>query len=172
MMYAENLVPRLQEIARRAAEPVGVEIAWVEFKRQKSSWVLRVFIDSESGVGLKECERVSERLSVLLDVEDPIESSYTLEVSTPGLDRPLLGRPDYERFQGRLARVKTREAMDGRKKFMGRLAGVEDERVIIEDEREKKRWEIPFSNIDRGRLEPEISPPARNPSPAKARKHS
>ena len=76
-------------------------------------------------MGLEECERVNERLSVLLDVEDPIESSYTLEISTPGLDRQLWTMRDYERFTGRVAKIKTREQLDGKNRFRGRLAGVE-----------------------------------------------
>ena len=97
----EGLLPRLEELARRAAEPVGVDIAWVELKGEGQSCFFRVFIESDSGVGLEDCEQVSQRLGVLLEVEDPIESSYTLEVSTPGLDRPLWTKRDYQRFSGR-----------------------------------------------------------------------
>lgn len=168
-MYSESLLPRLEELARRAAEPAGVEVAWVEFKSEGPKWFLRVFIDRESGVGLEDCEQVSERLGVLLDVEDPIESSYTLEVSTPGLDRPLWNKRDYERFAGRLARIQTSEGLEGRQRFRGRLAGVEmDDVLLVEDGRQ---WRIPVSMIENGRLEVELFPKKR-PSSGKARKHS
>ncbi|MFQ5788907.1 MAG: ribosome maturation factor RimP [Acidobacteriota bacterium] len=150
-IYTESLLPQLEEIARRAAEPVGVDVAWVELKRERSSWFFRVFIDRESGVGLRDCELVSERLGVLLDVEDPIDSSYTLEVSTPGLDRPLFKREDYERFVGRRVRIRIRETLDGRKVFRGKLTAVEGELVVLEDRGTKKS--IPLPAIERGRLE-------------------
>jgi ribosome maturation factor RimP len=151
-----------------------VDVAWVEFKRVGASWFFRVFIDRESGVGLEDCERVSEHLGVLLDVEDPIESGYTLEVSTPGLDRPLWTKRDYERFTGRLARIKIRGQVEEGSRFRGRLAGVEDEDVLLEDEGETRR--IPFSAIESGKLEVEMfrprqpAKPRRRHSPLKARK--
>jgi ribosome maturation factor RimP len=156
-MTEEDLLPRLEELARRAAEPAGVEVAWVEFKRQGASSLFRVFIDRESGVGLDDCERVNERLGVLLDVEDPIESSYTLEVSTPGLDRPLRSKRDYERFVGRLACIKTRARLEDRDRFTGKLAGTNGENVLLENNGEE--WSIPLSLIDSGRLEVEMFRP-------------
>jgi ribosome maturation factor RimP len=162
-MYAETLLPRLRDIARRAADPLGIDVAWVELKRQGSSWLFRVFIDHESGVGLEECEQVNVRLGVLLDVEDPIDSSYTLEVSTPGLDRPLWSKSDYQRFTGRLARIKTRERFEGKSRFHGRLAGVEGDAVVLEQE--GQRWSIPFPVIESGRLEVEVFSPGRGQTP-------
>ena len=158
-MQDESLLPRLKELAERAAKPLGIEIAWVELKQAGGSGVFRVFIDREEGVGLEECERVNERLSVLLDVEDPIEASYTLEVSTPGLDRPLWSMKDYERFTGRLAKIKTREQLDGKNQFRGRLAGVEGESVFLEESGE--RTSIRFPIIESARLEVEFSPEQR-----------
>ena len=153
-MQDESLLPKLRELAQRAAEPLGVEVAWVEFKQTGGSGLFRVFIDREEGVGLEECERVNERLSVLLDVEDPIESSYTLEISTPGLDRQLWTMRDYERFTGRVAKIKTREQLDGKNRFRGRLAGVEGESVLLEQSGERKS--IPFQIIESARLEVEL----------------
>jgi ribosome maturation factor RimP len=174
MTYADEMLPRLEALARRAVQPLGVEVAWVEFKRRGSSWVFRVFIDRESGVGLRECEQVSERLGVMLDVEDPIDSRYTLEVSTPGLDRPLRTKRDYVRFSGRLARIKTRERFDNESLFRGRLAGMKDDNVILQGDGETRSF--PFSAIESGRLEVEMfqpRPPHRPGKPhssAKARK--
>ena len=181
-MFADNLLPQLEAIARRAAEPQGVEVAWVELKPQGRGWVFRVFIervqndgDVGRGVGLEDCQRVGERLSLLLDVEDPIESSYTLEVSSPGLDRPLHEPKDYERFVGKLARVKTKQATSGRRRFVGRLLGVEpteptehaqrNEPMILLDG-EAGPIRIPYSAIESARLEVEFN----QPSPRKARK--
>ena len=158
MMYADSLLPQLESIARRAAEPLGVEVAWVEFKREGAAWFLRVYIDREEGaIGLDDCRGVSERLSVLLDVEDPIDSTYTLEVSSPGLDRPLWRERDYVRFTGRLVRIKTRQAFSGRRNFKGRLLGVEAGSVVMEIER--TRMTVPFDLIESGRLEVETVAP-------------
>jgi len=182
VMFADNLLPQLELIARRAAEPQGVEVAWVELNPFGGGFVFRVFIervknrgDVGGGVGLEDCQRVGERLSLLLDVEDPIESSYTLEVSSPGLDRPLHELKDYERFVGALAQVKTKQALEGRRRFVGRLLGVEPTGVTEQEQRngatilidgDSGPISIPYSAIESARLEVEI----RKPSPRKARK--
>ena len=154
-----DLLTVLEPIARRAADHEGVDIAWCELKGRPGALVFRVFIETPDGsVGLSDCERVSKRLSVLLDVEDPIESAYTLEVSTPGLDRPLHDAADYERFSGKLARVKTSRPLDGRKRFVGRLAGLAESAVLIEDA-DGHTTKIPIAVIESGRLEVELSPP-------------
>jgi ribosome maturation factor RimP len=162
-MYADSLLPGLETLARRAAEACGVEVAWIELKRQGGSYVFRVFIERRDGnVGLADCERVGERLGLLLDVEDPIDSSYTLEVSTPGLDRPLRNEGDYERFKGRLASLRTKQAINGKRRFVGRLGGVRSGSVLLEDE-ERGAVSLPYSAIERGRLEVELDVPAREP---------
>jgi ribosome maturation factor RimP len=168
---ADGLLARLERLARRAAEPFGLEVAWVELKRHGGSTLFRVFVDHESGVGLQDCQHVSERLGVILDVEDPIESSYTLEVSSPGLDRPLWSEKDYQRFAGRLARIKTREPLDGKRHFRGRLAGLEEDNVVLENKEE--RVSIPFPVIESGRLEVELFAPSAErvkPKPAAKRR--
>ena len=109
--------------------------------------------------GSRDCERVTKRLSLVLDVEDPIESAYTLEVSTPGLDRPLHDVEDYERFTGKLANVKTRQAVDGQRRFVGRLRGVSDDVLTIETDTGEVR--VPLAVIDSGRLEVEVDLPNR-----------
>jgi len=163
----DNLRRELEGLARSAASAEGVEVAWCELKGTEGSRVLRVFIERPDGdVGLVECERVSKRLGVVLDVEDPIDSAYTLEVSTPGLDRPLHGERDYQRFTGKLARVRTNRAVDGRKRFVGRLAGVSEGLLLLEEEGGAVR--IPLSMVESGRLEVEFDLP-RTPGVAKAR---
>jgi ribosome maturation factor RimP len=170
MTNTDGMLPQLEGLAKRAAQPVGVEVAWVELTHQGSSLLFRVFIDRDSGVGLRECEQVSERLGVLLDVEDPIESGYTLEVSTPGLDRPLRTRRDYERFSGQLARIKTRERFNDRSLFRGRLAGMKDGNVLLDDSGETRSF--PLSAIESGRLEVEMFEPRQPRRPGKPRSSS
>ncbi len=158
MMNSKSLQPRLESLARRAAESEGVEVAWVELKGQGGSWVFRVFIEREDGlVGLVDCERVGSRLGDMLDIEDPIECHYTLEVSTPGLDRPLHREKDYERFVGRLATIKTKTPQQGRRRFTGRILSV-DGGVVRLDEGGQE-CEIATSLIANGRLEVELSLP-------------
>ena len=181
-MFAEELLPRLRALAEKACADEGLMLAWLELKRQRGGSVLRVFIDragSENNptlaVGLDDCERVTHHLSVLLDVEDPIESSYTLEVSTPGLDRPLFGEPDFRRFQGKLAAVSMKHDLDGQRRFIGRLNGVEDGFLLLTPETRSKSGKrgkrdsrapkpttrvetlrLPIDSIDAARLEVEI----------------
>jgi ribosome maturation factor RimP len=152
----DTLAQTLESLARRAAEAEGLQVAWIELKRLGGSQVVRVFIErEEGGTGLADCERMTERVGLLLDVEDPIESAYVLEVSTPGLDRPLRNEKDYERFQGRLARLKTKTPLGSRRRFVGRLAGVRSGAVVLEDE-EVGEVTIPLSEIESGRLEVEF----------------
>ena len=166
MENVDALRAQLEGLARRAASAEGVDVAWLELRGQGSSRMLRVFIErSEGEVGIDDCERVGERLSLLLDVEDPIDSAYTLEVSSPGLDRPLHNANDYERFAGRLARVKTKELVGGKKVFIGRLRGVDSDAVLLEDQ--GTTVSLPLTLIDSGRLEVELEP-----SPRKARKRA
>ena len=158
MMNSESLLPRLESLARRAADSEGVQVAWVELKSQGGSCVFRVFIELEDGlVGLIDCERVGSRLGDMLDVEDPFESHYTMEVSTPGLDRPLHREKDYERFVGRLAAIKTKMPQHGRRRFKGRILSVEGGVVRLDEGGQES--EIATSMIAKGRLEVEISLP-------------
>ena len=154
----DNLLAEVERLARNAASAEGVDVAWCELKGKEGSRVLRVFIERIDGdVGLADCERVSKRLGVVLDVEDPIDSAYTLEVSTPGLDRPLHDERDYQRFTGKLARVKTNQAVDGRKRFVGRVAGISEGFLLLVEEGGTRS--IPLSVVESGRLEVELDSP-------------
>ncbi len=158
----DALFETLDSLARRAAEAEGLQVAWIELKRNGGSQVFRVFIEREdASASIADCERLTHRLGLLLDVEDPIESAYVLEVSTPGLDRPLRNEQDYERFRGRLARIKTRSALSGRRRFLGRLGGVHSGTVRIEDE-EIGEVRVPLSDIENARLEVEFGRPSKN----------
>jgi len=147
------------------ARTYGLEIFDVQFRRESSGWVLRVFLDvpatgegpppADASVTVEDCAHVSRDLSAMLDVEESIEHRYTLEVSSPGLDRPLRQAADYRRFAGRLAKIVVAEAVDGQKHFEGRLGGLEHDSVIIETTPGKRQL-IPIALITRARLEVEF----------------
>ena len=112
----------------------GLELVDVEFVKEGANWYLRIYIDKEGGVTIDDCETVSRALEVRLDEADPIEQAYILEVSSPGIDRPLKKEADFEKFQGEIIDVKLYKAMDGKKQYQGRLLGLEDGILTIEDE--------------------------------------
>jgi ribosome maturation factor RimP len=143
---------RVREIASRIVEFAGMELVHIEMKREPAGWVLRLFIDKEGGVTLDDCSGVSRQLSAELDVEDPFPQRYTLEVSSPGLDRPLYSDKDYERFAGRRVRLTTFAPVDGRRHFAGRLAGLAEGvvRLVLEDGREVG---IPRNQVAKARLD-------------------
>ena len=119
------------ELARPAVEEAGCELWDVEYVREAGAWFLRLYIDKAGGVDILDCERVSRQVSDLLDEADPIEGSYTFEVSSAGAERPLKRPGDYERFMGSPVLVKLYKARDGRKEFAGVLAGYENGDVTI-----------------------------------------
>lgn len=119
------------EMARPVAEEAGCELWDVEYVREAGTWYLRIYIDKDGGVDILDCEAVSRKLSSLLDEADPIEGSYTLEVSSAGAERPLKRPSDFERFMGSPVAVKLYKARDGRKEFAGVLTGYEDGSVTI-----------------------------------------
>jgi ribosome maturation factor RimP len=149
--------------AARVAESYGLEIFDLQFRRESVGWVLRVVLDrpggrAEDSVTIDECQRVSHDLSALFDVDDTIgrtlDRQYTLEVSSPGLDRPLRGEADYRRFEGRLAKIVTGEPVEGQSHFDGRLSGFDGGMVLLTEGRRVHR--IPLERIRRARLEVEF----------------
>jgi ribosome maturation factor RimP len=143
----------LLEMVEPLVEALGYELVGIEYRSGARHGLLRVYIDQEQGIALDDCERVSHQLSALLDVEDPIDVPYDLEVSSPGLDRPLFRTRDFERFQGRRARIRMRVPQDGRRNFTGVLRGVEGEQVVLEVDDEIVR--LAFGEIDQARLVPD-----------------
>jgi len=145
---------RMPDRLTRLVEPVvaglGFELVGVEFDTHQR--ILRVYIDCERGVVVDDCSKVSHQLSGLLDVEDPIPGNYHLEVSSPGMDRPLFTLAHFERFKGSEARVQLNRPIDGRRRFKARLLGVEGEKVLLLDG--ENQFEIPFDSIDRARIVP------------------
>jgi ribosome maturation factor RimP len=145
----------LERLVRPVVEGLGLELWGLEYRAQKKSALLRVFIDSEDGVSLDDCSDVSEQLSALFDVEDPIPVAYTLEVSSPGLDRVLFEPEQYRRFLGRRLKVRLKFPVEGRRRATGELEAVEDDRIVVSVDGEP--FEVPFDSIDRARLVAEVN---------------
>ena len=159
---AVEAVERIREAADRVVESHGLEVFDVQLRRESTGWVVRVFIDRpgpsgtpEDSVGVEDCAVVSRELSTILDVEEPLDRAYTLEVSSPGLDRPLRGARDFERFTGRAAKIVLDEPMDGQSAFAGHLRGVKDGMLVFEAEG-RKLHRIALTNIKRARLDVEF----------------
>ena len=135
----------------------GYELVDLEVKREPKGHRLRLFVDKEGGIGLDDLQSVSEEMSAILDAEDPIDATYTLEVSSPGLDRPLKDEADYRRFVGRLVKLSSYEPWEGRRHWTGRLQSVTDGSVTVTLEKEKGATaRIPLEKIAHGRLEVEF----------------
>jgi len=145
----------LEALAEQALAALGLELVQLVYRKEGPRWVVRLFIDQEGGVTLDDCARASEQFGTLLEVEDAIPHGYTLEVSSPGLDRPLTGERDYRRFTGRRARLKTKRPLDGQRNFQGTIAGYADDhvRLSLPDGSEVA---IPILEIASGRLEVDL----------------
>jgi ribosome maturation factor RimP len=161
-------ITRLRGAAERVARTHGLDIFDVQLRREPIGMVLRVVIDRpdpgrveapDEAVGIDDCQRVSQDLSALLDVEDEfgeqaLGEKYTLEVSSPGLDRPLRNEADYRRFSGRLAKLVTTEPIERQSAFAGRIAGIDAGHVLLEEGRKTHR--VPLGKIKRAHLDVEF----------------
>jgi ribosome maturation factor RimP len=166
---------RIKAVAERVARSYALDVFDVHFRRESHGWVLRVILDRpfspdasadaadadrpEESIGIAECQKVSEDLSAILDVEEDalglsLPDNYTLEVSSPGLDRPLRGAEDYRRFRGRLAKIVSREPVQGQSAFAGRIEGLEDGSVVLSEGRKTHR--IPLALVARAHLDVEF----------------
>ncbi|WP_027718248.1 ribosome maturation factor RimP [Desulfovirgula thermocuniculi] len=150
-MAKSKVVAVVEELARPVVASLGMELVDVEYVKEGGRWYLRVFIDKPGGVTLDDCQAVSERLDPLLDETDPIPHSYHLEVSSPGVERPLKKPSDYERFAGRRVQLTTFTSLDGQKRFTGHLVGLVDQEVVLvtDDGRERR---IPLAQVAQARL--------------------
>jgi ribosome maturation factor RimP len=142
---------KIRAIAERVAVSEGLSLVDVELKGERSNALLRVYIDKPGGVSHGDCALVSEQMSAILDVEDPFPSRYTLEVSSPGLDRKLVRPSDFEHFAGRRARLVLRDPVGDQKVFEGRLAGFEAGRIRL-DLGEQGLKELEFDNLSKAQL--------------------
>jgi ribosome maturation factor RimP len=146
----------VRSVAARVTADRGYELVDVEMKRAAGNRLVRLYVDKPGGIGLDDLQSVSEEVSAILDAEDPIEGHYTLEVSSPGLDRPLKTEDDYRRFVGRLAKVSGYEPVDGRRHWTGRIVSCEGGVVTLDLEKGQGEARVPFAKVSHGRLEVEF----------------
>lgn len=141
---------KLAEMLRPAVEETGKELLGVEFISSGNNSILRLFIDHENGIDVDDCAEVSRQVGAILDVEDPISSEYNLEVSSPGLDRPLFDLEHYKAVIGETVNIKLSIPLNGRRKFKGELSAIEkDDLIVIIDGED---YQLAFGNIDKGNL--------------------
>jgi ribosome maturation factor RimP len=157
LMAQQPVSEKIKVIAERIAASFGMELVDLEYKREGRQMVLRFFLDKEGGITLDDCADVSRELSAVLDVEDFIPDKYVLEVSSPGLNRPLKSESDYVRYSGRLVKIKTYEMLQDsagnkRKTFLGELTGFAGG-IIFLNLKEGQKAEIPLDKVAKAHLE-------------------
>jgi len=141
---------KLTAMLRPAVEETGKELLGVEYISAGNHSVLRLFIDHENGIDVDDCAEVSRQVGAILDVEDPISSEYSLEVSSPGLDRPLFEKAQFEAVVDETVEVKISMPLNGRRKFKGKLVAIENDSLIVMVDNEE--YELVISNIDKAHL--------------------
>ncbi|MHB1014619.1 MAG: ribosome maturation factor RimP [Desulfurivibrionaceae bacterium] len=144
------LVRRLTQLVVPVVEDLGCELVELQFRREAPGWVLRLVIDHGNGIGIDDCARISREVAHLLEVEDPIEQAYSLEVSSPGLDRPLKKEKDFLRCKGKKAKVVVKEPIDGQNQCVGLIEDVTQESVTLRTDH--GIMEIPFNRMKKARL--------------------
>ncbi len=150
---SERLLGTLQALAEPLLADMGLELVEVQYRREGQGWVIRFFLDKEGGVSLDDCVEASREISARLEVEDPVDHAYHLEVSSPGLERPLKKKEDYLRFAGRRVRIKLRHPLEGGEEgrvLVGTLRGLEEEEAILE--REEGVIRLALDTIAKARL--------------------
>ncbi|NJD05887.1 MAG: ribosome maturation factor RimP [Methylococcaceae bacterium] len=143
---------RLTRLVEPVVEGLGYELVGLEFDARAR--IFRVYIDQPGGVTLDDCTRVSHQLSGMMDVENPIPGEYQLEISSPGMDRPLFTVEHFRRFSGSLIRLQLVRAIEGRRRFKGRLGAVEGDLILLQEDGVDYR--IPFESIEKARVVPEF----------------
>ena len=145
----------LTELFEPVIRSMGYELVGIEFQGSTQHGTLRVYIDHENGIGVDDCVAISHQISAILDVEEPIQQAYDLEVSSPGINRPLFKAQDYEQYSGHSAKIKMAVPLNGRRNFKGVLQGVKDSRsvqIMVDDE----GYDLPISDIEKANLIDEI----------------
>jgi ribosome maturation factor RimP len=150
-----SIEERVRAISERVALDHGLELVHAEVAGPEGKPIIRLFIDKVDGVTHEDCSQISLHVGTILDVEDFIHSPYTLEVSSPGLERGLYKRQDYERFAGHAAKMKVRSPVNGQRNFRGRIVGVEGDEVIFED-KTSGRVRVPLGEIVKANLELDV----------------
>jgi len=141
---------QIEQLIELPIESLGYELVGIEYIKNGTNTVLRIYIDAEQGIGIEDCERVSHQVSGILEVEDPISSAYSLEVSSPGFDRPLFKARDFERFAGSEVKISMKLPVQGRRNFKGILQGFDDGEILIVVDGEE--YGLPLTKLAKARL--------------------
>ena len=141
---------QIEQLIETSIVSLGYELVGVEYLARGRESMLRIYIDSPEGIGIEDCERVSHQVSGILEVEDPITTAYTLEVSSPGFDRPLFRLADFERFAGEEAKISLKLPVEGRRNFRGGLQGIDGDQILILVDGEV--YALPFNKLANARL--------------------
>ncbi len=153
-----QLTEQIEQLIQPILKDLGCELVDLEYQQEQRGWVLRVFLDKNGGINLDDCAKASREISSLLDVENLISTAYNLEVSSPGIERPLKKASDFERFVGQLAKIKTLDAIDpdetgkNRKTFVGTLSGFEAGDVLLKLKKDAAAIRIALHQIDKANL--------------------
>lgn len=145
---------KLVELLEPVVTALGYELYGIEYQLQGRHSLLRIYIDTEQGIAIEDCERVSHQVSGVLDVEDPIQGAYTLEVSSPGMDRPLFKPEHFERYAGSLIKIVTQAPINGQRKFSGRLVGLREQDIVLA--LEAGELVVPYDSVDKANIIPEF----------------
>jgi ribosome maturation factor RimP len=141
---------QVEQLIEAPIASLGYEVVGVEYNKNGRDAILRIYVDSEQGISIEDCERVSHQVSGILDVEEPITAAYSLEVSSPGFDRPLFKARDFERFAGSEAKIAMKLPINGRRNFKGLLQGFSDGNILIEVDGEV--YDLPLTKLAKARL--------------------
>lgn len=150
-MSKQDIITKIEEVAERVARSEGIEIVEIELKGGGKNQFLRISIDKPEGVTHGDCEFISQQVGTILDVEDVVPGHYTLEVSSPGVERKLIKLKDFERFQGQKVKVILRQPIENQKSFTGTLAGLEDHTIALELA-PGKRIQFPHEQVEKANL--------------------
>lgn len=145
---------QLQELIEPSVVALGYQLWGIEMLSQGRHSMLRIYIDAEEGIDVEDCAKVSRQVSGIMDVEDPISGEYTLEVSSPGMDRPLFTLEQYRAYIGHVVQLKLRMPFDGRRKFKGVLNGIEDEDVVLIVDQDE--YLLPVDHIEKANIVPQF----------------
>lgn len=157
-----QVIDQIEKLVQPLLEDLGCELVDLEYQREQRGWVLRFFLDKKGGINLDECAMASREINSLLDVENIINTAYNLEVSSPGIERPLKKHQDFKRFSGQLAKIKTLDAIDpdvtgkSRKTFIGTLSGLEGDDLLLTLKNTTDAIRIPLQQIDKANLQYEF----------------
>lgn len=155
MAVGKPIAEKIAELLAPAVSAMGYEWVGLEYIPQRGNAVLRIYIDAAAGITVDDCAAVSHQVSGVLDVEEPLQERYTLEVSSPGADRLLFTREHYERFLGHKVNLRVVFPIDGRRKFSGVIKALGADNIVLEED--GKEFEIALAQVDKARLVPEVS---------------